>query len=466
MDDDQQYLKDYIKRHQGNKMGWYLLGKEYAAQGKHSKAQYCFEQAGEVYEAFEKQPLPQLPPEEARQAANIGRHAAAAAGNQPLRRAVRISLAVLLFLLLVTYIPYSETPSRMREANTGLSPSIKPVAVPAAAERVLYTHALQPKADTGELFRDMLLPQANRWSFTVIAKGQPTPDNRWIDWRKPALPLVSLERSAVTGQPEVSYYDAATCHCQAEDAGRASRLVKDWVEVQEQEAVLRSAIASYASLYGEPPASIDKLTGDYPRNVLPGYTDYMAGIYPQLVAAFRASAATGSTPAPSAQPARPATATEAPVAGGSPLAPKLEIIIDKQTHRLALVSGNIMVRSYPVGLGGSKTPEGTFVISEKVKNPNGRSDGDFGSRGMTLSDSLYAIHGTNRPDSIGLDQSLGCVRMNKADVEELFDMAPLGTKVTIGDNLLSDDNGSGKPSFALPALREETNPNKVYHWLE
>lgn len=461
MDDDQQYLKDYIKQHPDNKMGWYLLGKEYAAQGKHSKAQYCFAQAGEVYEAFEKQPLPQLPPEETRQTSAAGQRNNA--DNRPMLRALRITLAVLLFLLLVTYIPYSETPSRMREANTGTAPSAKPAAVPATAERVLYTHALQPKVETGDLFRDMLLPQANRWSFTVIAKGQPTPDNRWIDWRLPALPLVSLERSAATGQPEVRYYDAATCHCRADDAVRASRLVQQWTAAQEQEAVLRSAIASYASLYGEPPASIDKLTGDYPRNLLPGYTDYMAGLYPQLVAAFRDPTAAGGAGAPSAQPDRAAAGE--PVAGSTPLAPKLEIIVDKQTHRLALVSGNIMVRSYPVGLGGSKTPEGTFVITEKVKNPNGRSDGDFGSRGMTLSDSQYAIHGTNQPDSIGLDQSLGCVRMNKADVEELFDMAPLGTKVTIGSNLLPDDSGKGKPSFALPALRNETNPNKVYHWL-
>lgn len=64
-------------------------------------------------------------------------------------------------------------------------------------------------------------------------------------------------------------------------------------------------------------------------------------------------------------------------------------------------------------------------------NPNGRDNGEFGSRGMQLSDSNYAIHGTNEPDSIGKDESLGCIRMSRKDVEELFAMVPMGTKVQI-----------------------------------
>ena len=58
---------------------------------------------------------------------------------------------------------------------------------------------------------------------------------------------------------------------------------------------------------------------------------------------------------------------------------------------------------------GDKTPEGEFVIKDKVVNPNGRDNGEFGSRGMQLSDSNYAIHGTNEPDSIGKDGVAGVV---------------------------------------------------------
>lgn len=59
----------------------------------------------------------------------------------------------------------------------------------------------------------------------------------------------------------------------------------------------------------------------------------------------------------------------------------LEIVIDKDIHKLALISGDTIVRMYDVGLGGDRTPEGSYVITDKVVNPNGRSNGEFGSRG-------------------------------------------------------------------------------------
>ncbi|MNI50509.1 putative L,D-transpeptidase YkuD [compost metagenome] len=136
---------------------------------------------------------------------------------------------------------------------------------------------------------------------------------------------------------------------------------------------------------------------------------------------------------------------------------------------MLLVSGNIIVRNYSVGLGGTKTPEGEFVISEKVRDPNGKSNGEFGSRGMTLSDTLYAIHGTNQPSSIGKDQSLGCIRMLQQDVEELFDMIPQGTKVTIGKGIVPKTNDAKEikstKTFQVPLQTEEKNPKKKYKWL-
>jgi hypothetical protein len=123
------------------------------------------------------------------------------------------------------------------------------------------------------------------------------------------------------------------------------------------------------------------------------------------------------------------------------------------------------VRKYFVGLGGEKTPQGSFTITEKVRCPNGNDNGDYGSRGMTLSDSLYAIHGTNKPSSIWLDQSQGCIRMQKEDIEELFDMAPIGTKVNIGKVKLPLESTKEKTRFHSPQLREETNPGRIYKWL-
>jgi len=56
--EEQLHLKQYVKHHPENQMAWYLLGKEYMRLGKDAKANYCFIQAGEVYEAFEKRQHP------------------------------------------------------------------------------------------------------------------------------------------------------------------------------------------------------------------------------------------------------------------------------------------------------------------------------------------------------------------------------------------------------------------------
>lgn len=46
-------------------------------------------------------------------------------------------------------------------------------------------------------------------------------------------------------------------------------------------------------------------------------------------------------------------------------------------------------------------------------------------------DTLYRIHGTNEPDKIGRSVSSGCIRMRNIDVVDLFNRAPVGTKVIV-----------------------------------
>jgi lipoprotein-anchoring transpeptidase ErfK/SrfK len=245
---------------------------------------------------------------------------------------------------------------------------------------------------------------------------------------------------------------------------------------REQEVVLRSAIDAYRRMNGKLPENLQALNQPHPQNILPGVTPFMEQLYEQDKAQLT------DTVTPQGSPSASGTPTTVPPSQGSgssgngqeasasglqkPLKDPLRIIVDKTNHRLALVSGTIIVRSYPVGLGADRTPEGTFEIAEKVRNPNGKSNGDFGSRGMGLSNPLYAIHGTNKPNSIGKDESLGCVRMLKEDIEELFDMAPIGTPVTIGKGLLPSEIKRGEPVFTLPLTSNETNPGKVYKWLD
>ena len=55
----------------------------------------------------------------------------------------------------------------------------------------------------------------------------------------------------------------------------------------------------------------------------------------------------------------------------------------------------------------------------------------MGPRALTLSGGEYAIHGTNRPDSIGTFASYGCIRMYNQDIVDLFERVGVGTEVVV-----------------------------------
>ncbi|WP_168016750.1 L,D-transpeptidase family protein [Halomonas salinarum] len=115
------------------------------------------------------------------------------------------------------------------------------------------------------------------------------------------------------------------------------------------------------------------------------------------------------------------------------------------------------VETYPVSVGRMdwKTPLGTTSITQMVKNPawyppqsiikehaeDGRGklpsvvpagpDNPLGSRKMRLNIPGYLIHGTNRPDGIGMRVTHGCIRMLPEDVESLFAKVGVGTTVRL-----------------------------------
>ncbi|MFO1091022.1 MAG: L,D-transpeptidase [Hyphomicrobiales bacterium] len=75
---------------------------------------------------------------------------------------------------------------------------------------------------------------------------------------------------------------------------------------------------------------------------------------------------------------------------------------------------------------------------EKAKWANGMPGGPqnpLGARALYLyqngTDTLYRIHGTTEPLSIGKNASSGCIRMVNQDVVELFALAPVGTRVVV-----------------------------------
>ncbi|ULL19694.1 L,D-transpeptidase [Paenibacillus sp. H1-7] len=464
--DNPLYLKKYVREHPANKMAWYLLGREYEAQGKKGKALYCYTQAGEIYEAFENQTIQVSPESEQslRQWERQGKR------NQRRQRG-RLAAIGLLLLAGVLYAPEFHDPhlpkaeSRITELPDGVTPA------QVQETKVYYIAGPKSKENAAAALQEMLLKERVN-SYAILAHGQSMGDARWISWLRSPDILLSVEGKQDAALQQIQYHDAESCSCQPTEASKPKAIYGAWAAQREQELVLRSALAAYEAKHGKPPESLRKLNEPYPGNMLPGVTPYMEQLYEELAgspekAGLPETSAPASNPA-SAPGAAPASADQPSVSTGGlikPLTEPLRIVVDKQNHRLAVVSGQVIVRNYPVGLGAERTPEGTFQISEKVRNPNGKSNGEFGSRGMTLSDTLYAIHGTNQPASIEKDKSLGCIRMLKEDVEELFDMVPMGTSVTIGKRLLPVDIQRSEPVFRLPASTEETNPGKVYKWL-
>ncbi len=129
---------------------------------------------------------------------------------------------------------------------------------------------------------------------------------------------------------------------------------------------------------------------------------------------------------------------------------KLDIKVSKSRHDLLVTSNGKFFKRYRVGTGRyDRTPVGTFVVSERIKEPVWwRADGQtipygdkeniLGTRwmamkatGTTEAVKGYGIHGTWDTESIGKAESAGCIRLKNEDVEELFGMIPVGVPVTI-----------------------------------
>ena len=128
------------------------------------------------------------------------------------------------------------------------------------------------------------------------------------------------------------------------------------------------------------------------------------------------------------------------------------VVVRTAERRLYLILGNGTALRYPVAVGKpGKQWFGTAVIDGKhvrpawappreVKRdnprlpnliPGGAPNNPMGVAALTLSGGEYAIHGTNRPGSIGTYASYGCIRMFNHDIADLFERVGVGTPVVV-----------------------------------
>ena len=128
------------------------------------------------------------------------------------------------------------------------------------------------------------------------------------------------------------------------------------------------------------------------------------------------------------------------------------IVVRTGERRLYLVVEPGHAVRYPVGVGkAGKQWAGTTKIDGKYRNPawappadvkrdvptipdvipGGSPANPMGVAAMTLAGGEYAIHGTNRPQSIGGFVSYGCIRMLNDDITDLYERVPVGTQVVV-----------------------------------
>ena len=131
--------------------------------------------------------------------------------------------------------------------------------------------------------------------------------------------------------------------------------------------------------------------------------------------------------------------------------PKGTVVISTSKRRLYYILGNEQAIEYGVGVGregfawsGEKhvtairewpgwTPP-PQMLKRRPELPRympGGIENPLGARAIYLGSSLYRIHGSNEPETIGAAVSSGCIRMVNRDVIDLAERVKVGTKVVV-----------------------------------
>jgi lipoprotein-anchoring transpeptidase ErfK/SrfK len=267
--------------------------------------------------------------------------------------------------------------------------------------------------------------------------------------------------------------------------------------------------------YGQPasPAVIyaDRPAGPLPQQPYDPADDYGRGSRPP--AAVGTNGFTGSVQQPQGQPPQGSDnrtvmllpPEEQPDAAPANLPPNLRrqevsfvtkeppgtLVVDTPNTYLYYVLGNNRAVRYGVRVGRDGfTWTGVQKISRKAEWPDwhpppemidrqpylprfmaGGPGNPLGARAMYLGNTVYRIHGTNQPSTIGKFVSSGCIGMLNEDVSDLFDRVKVGTRVVVmpggpppastttasaapmpGPNAMAPQGGPGNQPTAMPPL--------------
>ena len=127
------------------------------------------------------------------------------------------------------------------------------------------------------------------------------------------------------------------------------------------------------------------------------------------------------------------------------------IVIDKSSKYLYLVQGGGKAIRYGVGVGRPGFSwRGTYRITRKAEWPSwrppaamrqrqpwlptymeGGPGNPMGARALYIGDTLYRVHGTNEPWTIGQEMSSGCIRLRNQDVIHLYERVKVGAKIKV-----------------------------------
>jgi len=127
------------------------------------------------------------------------------------------------------------------------------------------------------------------------------------------------------------------------------------------------------------------------------------------------------------------------------------IIVHTSERFLYVVQGNNRALRYGIGVGRDGFQwQGLLKITRKQEWPDwtppeemiqrqpylprfmaGGPGNPMGARALYLGNTVYRIHGTNAPQTIGTAVSSGCFRLVNPEVMDLYDRVPLGTKVVV-----------------------------------